>query len=575
MALELSLGKLYRSGDIVCFSRISSKLRGLGLASIFGAFAATTYYNVLMAWILVYFFRSFQTTLPWNTMDPMAYFNNEILMIPEDGRQENPEVIVGHTFGCLLVIWIIVYFCLFKGVQLTGKITYVTMTLPVILIIVLFVRSVTLPGARQGIIEYIGRFDSSKLSNPLIWSEAVGQVTNAKYISPAGPEYLHYSTPRTSSLLQIFFSIGVAFGVFTAYASYNSVHQNTAVDSVIISLSNSIYEIFCGFVVFAVVGYLRTEQPDGEIAVGSFGLAFVTYPVAFSTLPGNQFWSVFFFLTLFILGIDSAFSLVEAGVTCLMDSRLFAHYRREWVVAIVCSTGFLIGVLFCTEVGVYALDATDYFLNNIAIVFVGIMECVGPSFMYKFWTVADTVGLQAKLVFDICFLVSMISGISLGYTGHIILGSCFFVGLNIVGLILAIAISKSHLTTVQTSWWILLGNIEMLREDINSSLTKGKLRLPLVWSLTLKFICIPVLFFVVSIPLEGMAVGRAGVPIPFRWLGLIFAFLTLAVVGLGVFVPRWFVWCLPPGEEENDEKRFRSTSDVEMDSAQVDNREVA
>lgn len=339
LALELALGKLFRSGDVVCFSRISHRLRGLGLASVFGAFIVNTYYAVLLGWIIVYFFRSFNPTLPWLAKDPMAYFNEDILMVPTDGRTSDPYMIVGHTLGATILVWLTMYFSLWKGVGLTGKIVYFTMTMPVILIIVLFVRGVTLPGASAGIHDYIGHFDAAKLSDPLIWSEAIGQI---------------------------FFSIGVAFGTMTAYASYNSKHQNPAMDSFIVAISNSVYEIFCGFVVFSTIGYLRTVVKEKEVAVGSFGLAFGTYPLAFSTLPGAQFWNALFFLKLFILGIDSGFSLIESGATVLMDSRTFKGKSREATLAAMCFAGFLVSILFCTEVGIYAMDAVDYFLNNVA-----------------------------------------------------------------------------------------------------------------------------------------------------------------------------------------------------------------
>jgi solute carrier family 6 GABA transporter-like protein 1 len=330
---------MYRSGDVVCFSRISHRLRGLGLASVFGAFMVNTYYSVLLGWIVVYFFRSFNPNIPWIVKDPMLYFNQDILMLPADGRTSDPYMIVGSTLGATIVVWLIMYFSLWKGVGLTGKIVYFTMTMPVILIVVLFIRGVTLPGASTGILQYIGQFDSRKLADPLIWSESIGQV---------------------------FFSIGVAFGTMTAYASYNSKHQNPAVDSCIVAISNSIYEIFCGFVVFSTIGYLQTIVKNKEVAVGSFGLAFGTYPLAFSTLPGAQFWNILFFLTLFILGIDSGFSLLESGATVLLDSRTFKGKSRETILAAMCFAGFLISILFCTEVGIYAMDAVDYFLNNVA-----------------------------------------------------------------------------------------------------------------------------------------------------------------------------------------------------------------
>lgn len=63
--LETTFGQMMRSGPITAWKKLVPNLWGIGLASVIVTTYIALYYNVIMGWVIFYFFSSFQDPLPW------------------------------------------------------------------------------------------------------------------------------------------------------------------------------------------------------------------------------------------------------------------------------------------------------------------------------------------------------------------------------------------------------------------------------------------------------------------------------------------------------------------------------
>jgi len=173
--------------------------------------------------------------------------------------------------------------------------------LPFLFLFVFVGRGINLPGARDGVIAYIGVWDFSVITTEKeAWSVACSQV---------------------------FFSIGLTFGIMTSYGSHCKRDEPVLLNSCVVVILNSMYSIIMGFGIFCSLGHLAHLNGVAvtDLPYSGFELVFGTWPVVLSTLPGGIHWVRLLFLNLFFLGIDSAIAFVEAAVTVLQDTKFFSQ----------------------------------------------------------------------------------------------------------------------------------------------------------------------------------------------------------------------------------------------------------
>merc|ERR1719422_1421329 len=376
--MELAVGQYTRRGPIGALGKICPLLKGAGLSTVVMSFLLTTYYNVIMSWALFYLVSSFSSTLPWEQCDhawnspqcrPIMADNitsddNNTMMIDNthsstqefyDRRMlqitegiENMGGFSWELLGALVVAWVLVYFAIWKSVKVTGKVVYVTATVPFILLIIFTVRALTLPGASDGL-SYFFTPKWDEMLEPKVWVYAAAQVFN---------------------------SIGIAFGSLIAFASYQDFNGPILRNSLIVIVIDAFTCILCGVCVFSTLGSLAYSQGttvDNVVTRGP-GLVFVVFPHALSQLPLPQLWAVIFFLMLVFVGIFS----------------------------------MLCGIPNLFEGGIYFFQIIDYYTAAISLMYIALFETIAIVWLYGTKrlsaNIEEMTGKKPNILFRVCWM---------------------------------------------------------------------------------------------------------------------------------------------------------------------------
>ena len=83
--------------------------------------------------------------------------------------------IVWKRILCLAALWIVAAIVLCLGARSLGKVVYFTSTLPFLLLTVFLIRSLTLPGAAEGM-QFLFFPEFHRLLDPQVWISAASEV---------------------------------------------------------------------------------------------------------------------------------------------------------------------------------------------------------------------------------------------------------------------------------------------------------------------------------------------------------------------------------------------------------------
>lgn len=327
MIAEIMLGRKARANAITALQKAAPGKAWwlIGASGAIAAFLILAFYTEVAGWVFAYIFKAIEGG--FLSIDPNVTSQAFTALIT------NPVQSLFWQWLVLILVGFIIILGVTKGIEQTTK---RLMPLLFILLVVLVVRSLTLPGAQAGL-TFLFKPDFSKLSAD-VFLAAMGLS---------------------------FFKLSVGMGTMITYGSYFRDEQEIPKTAFIVMLADLSVSILAGIAIFPAVfsfGYKPEAGPS---------LLFITIPSIFASLPLGNLFVVLFFILAAIAATGAMLSLLEVPVAFLAErtgfSRTLATILSVGLLAIVGSTAALSNSLLASFklFGKTMFDLYDFSTSNV------------------------------------------------------------------------------------------------------------------------------------------------------------------------------------------------------------------
>ena len=366
LILEYGVGYNFKSSFPKAVRKISSKWEYLGWFLPVAVFMIMIYYSAILGWDGIYIILSFFKG--WGA-DPNTFFTANLLHSTNSylGLAQFIPVIAVAMIAGWVIIWTISHRDLEAGL---GKVSKLLVPLLFIIMIVIVLFSLTLPGASIGLAELFNP-DWSLLSHFEIWMAAFGQIV---------------------------FSLSLGMSIAFTYASYTKDDADLITNTISIALANSLFENFAALGVFSILGYmsLQSATPVAELVTQGTGLVFIVYPTVFNVLGQWAYvLGPLFFLAVYLAGLTSILSTIEPLSFSIQNKFALSRNKTMTILIIV---GALVSMVYATAFGGELLGFVDTFINQIALLFGVIVECIIFAWIFKADKLIDFLNSKSKTI---------------------------------------------------------------------------------------------------------------------------------------------------------------------------------
>lgn len=305
MYSEFLVGRRAQANAFGALNKLApdSKWNIIGIIGVIGATTILSFYAVVGGWTVDYMCKAF--TFSFDTAD-----TNALNSLFTKSVSSNFEPIV-YMLIFLFLTGIIVMAGIEKGIEKYSKIM---MPVLFIMVILIAIRSVTLPNSWEGL--------------KFLFYPDFSQVTSKTMLAALG---------------QSFFSLSLGMCCILTYGSYVKKHENIISLSASTALADTLFAIIAGVAIMPAVFSFGISPSEGA------GLVFVTLPGVFAQMPLGGIIAILFFISLFLAAITSSISILEIIVAFFVEEFKF---KRVKAVIISLSGIVVLSLLCCLSQGV-------------------------------------------------------------------------------------------------------------------------------------------------------------------------------------------------------------------------------
>ncbi len=299
MLSEFIIGRRSHKNTVGAFKTLAPKTAWpvVGFVGVISSFLILAFYSTIAGWTLESIYKSL-----------INFYHGKSISEIEQGMTDFNNSFRPFIWQTLFIT--LTAFIVLRGIEKgIEKFAKVLMPMLFAILIILCVKSLTLPNTTEGL-RFFFKPDFSKIT-PEVCISALGQA---------------------------FFSLSVGMGVQITYGSYINKNDNLLTSSTSVVMTDTLVAILAGVTIFPAAFSMGISPKAGA------GLAFNTLPLIFNQMAGGYIFCLIFFILLAIAALTSTISLLEASVAYFVEE----HGIKRKKATVWCAVGSLIIGLLAT-----------------------------------------------------------------------------------------------------------------------------------------------------------------------------------------------------------------------------------